>query len=148
MGLHRVRQQLKRLSMHACKWPGFIRKHRPLYRNEWTHHRALQHSPLDGQANKELRHQESQLHVLWVCVHTVWSNVNLRGQGTEALIHSHLSTPLVSATSVRNKDSQGSESVTKTRKIRENRSYPISRLTKEQAVSTPPLNIQGPSPRI
>ena len=82
------------------------------------------------------------------CVFTQPGPTWIWGDRGQALIHSDLSSPLASATSVRNKDSQGSESVTKTRKIRENRSYPISRLTKEQAVSTLPLNIQGPSPRI
>lgn len=74
-----------------------------------------------------------------------WSNTNLSGE-YKALIQTHLSTPGLSNHC--GKQRFPGQWVTKARKIRENRSYPISRLTKEQAVSRLPLNIQGPSPRI
>lgn len=74
-----------------------------------------------------------------------WSNTNLSGE-YKALIQTHLSSPGLSNHC--GKQRFPGQWVTKARKIRENRSYPISRLTKEQAVSRLPLNIQGPSPRI
>ena len=80
------------------------------------------------------------------CVFTQFGPTWIWGDRGQALIHSHSSSPLVSATSVRNKDSQGSESLRPEKS--ENRRYPIFRLTKKQAVRTPSLNLQGPGPRI
>lgn len=39
------------------------------------------HFPLASEANTELKYQESQLYVLWVCVHVVGSPVQPKAEG-------------------------------------------------------------------
>lgn len=51
------------------------------------------HTPLDSQANVELKCQERQLCVLWGCAHEgALTNINLKEQ-YKALIQTHLSSP-------------------------------------------------------